>query len=150
MKITAVMFLLWITLFAGPAPIWASLGQTTASVAADQRQMSGELRSTIRSGYTMHEITSANGARVREYVSPSGVVFGVAWSGPFMPNLSQLLGSYFSEFQQATQSTPGRRRALAIDTGKLVVESTGHVRSFHGRAYVPGLLPQNISAEVVQ
>ena len=46
MKITAVMFLLWITLFAGPAPIWASLGQTTASVAADQRQMSGELRST--------------------------------------------------------------------------------------------------------
>jgi len=137
-------------MFALPTPSWASLGQTSASVVADQRRMSGELHSTIRTGYTMHEITSANGARVREYVSPSGVVFGVSWSGPFMPDLSQLLGSYFSEFQQAAQSSPGRRRALAIDTGKVVVESAGHMRSFHGRSYVPSLLPQNIPAEVVQ
>ena len=149
MKITGI-FLFLIMLFGLPAPTWASLGQTTASVIADLRHMSGELRSTIRAGYTMHEITSANGARVREYVSPNGVVFGVSWSGPFMPDLSQLLGSYFSEFQQAAQFSPGRRRALAIDTGKLVVESAGHMRSFHGRAYVPTLLPQNISAEVVQ
>src|ERR1700722_19006066 len=34
---------------------------------------------------------------VDEYVSPAGTVFAVAWHGPFVPDMQQILGSYFGQ-----------------------------------------------------
>ena len=131
------------------APAWASLGQSMDSVISDQQHMRGELRSAIRDGYTVHTISSPDGAVVKEYVSPNGVVFGISWQGPTLPSLTRLLGPYFSEFQQAASGST-RRRSLAIHTEHLIVESGGHMRAFHGRAYVPALVPGNLAATVVQ
>ena len=66
-----------------------------------------------------------------------------------MPNLSQLLGSYFPAFHEANQSTH-RRGPLSIHAGPLVVETGGHPRAFRVRAYVANLLPRGISEDVVQ
>ena len=52
--------------------------------------------------YKVHQLTTANGPTVREYVSPQGVVFGIAWQGRFMPNVNQLLGTYVTNLQTAT------------------------------------------------
>ncbi len=141
----------------GSAMAWASLGDYENSVALDQKVMHGEVRAILKQGYSVQEITAGEQTIVREYVAPSGLVFGIAWHGPTMPNLQQLLGSYFGELQQA-RNTPAisarlnvaRRGPLVMHSDKLIVESGGHMRSFHGRAFVPALLPQGISAEVVQ
>jgi hypothetical protein len=113
--------------------------------------MRGQVTRAAMQGYTVHQIDTPEGMQVREYVSPSGLVFGVAWQGPFMPNLPQLLGTNFAQFQQAAPTSPARRRrALAVRTGALVVESGGHMRGFHGRAYLSNILPAGISTAVVR
>ncbi len=121
-----------------------------SSLASDQQRLHGELRSSAREGFSLHEITAADGTVVRQYASPSGVIFGVSWSGPFVPDLSQLLGPYFQEYRQAAQSAVRRHGPLFVRTNRLVVEAGGHMRSFHGRAYVPGLVPATVSAEAVR
>jgi hypothetical protein len=134
----------------GAVPAWAVLGQYESSVSLDQQALRGELRQEARQGYKFHQITSPNGTVVREYVSPAGLVFGIAWQGPFMPNLQQLLGSYFTELQTARSGVRRRGGPLVVQTDKLVLVSGGHMRSYHGHAYVPSLLPSNVSAEVVR
>src|SRR5208282_5363457 len=88
----AARILLSSLLLALPFPAFAVLGDTAASVLNDQVRMKGTLRSVDNHTYVMHEITSSSGTVVREFVSPQGAVFGVAWEGQFPPDLQQLLG----------------------------------------------------------
>jgi Ni,Fe-hydrogenase III large subunit len=137
-------------LLLGAAPVWAVLGQSVRSVQSDQQYWRGTQIEVARQGYALHQISAANGTVVREYVSNEGTVFGVSWRGPTMPNLSQLLGPYFAEFQQASQSPHRRRGPLVVRTDRVVIESGGHLRAFHGRAYVPNLVPRDLTEAVVQ
>jgi len=146
MKIVTI-FLPWLL---SAAPAWAVLGQPASSVQSDQAYFRGTLAQVPHQGYELHQISAPDGTVVREYVSPEGTVFGVSWQGPVMPNLSQLLGSYVTDFQQASQSPHGRRGPLVVRTDRVVIESGGHMRAFHGRAYVPSLLPNNLTPAVVQ
>ena len=132
------------------APAWAALGQPAESVESDRRALQGQIRSSVLQGYTLHEITRADGTVVREFVSPAGIVFGVSWDGPALPNLSQLLGAYFAQFQQAARAGVRRRGPVSVHTKTLVIESGGHMRSFHGRAYLSSHLPDNMTQEVVK
>lgn len=143
----------WAVFFAlilGAAPARAVLGEYENSVASDQKVMRGEVRTMAGEGYALHQITAAHGAVVKEYVSPDGRVFGISWQGPTLPNLEQLLGSYFTEFQQASERQVRKRGPVVVRTDRVVIESGGHMRSFHGRAFVPSLMPKNLSAEVVR
>jgi hypothetical protein len=105
--------------------------------------------------YVMHEITSGAGNVVREFVSPAGVVFGVAWEGQFPPDLQQLLGPYYQQAQRAEQAAtpkqqPRRRGApVVIESPGLVLYETGHMRSFHGQAYIPQLVPQGVQVSEI-
>lgn len=137
-------------LLLGAAPAWAVLGEPVASVQSDQRFMKAQVREVAGEGYSLHEIKASEGTVVREYVSPEGMVFGVSWEGPSMPNLQQVLGSYYAEFQKAAQSPHRRRGPLVVQTDKVVIESGGHMRAFHGRAYVPSLVPNTLTQAVVQ
>jgi Protein of unknown function (DUF2844) len=148
---------LWILTFSFPA--LAALGGDVTSVATDSAQMKASVKITSTSGYTVHEIKSTTRTVVREYVSPEGRVFGVAWQGPFMPNLQQILGTYFQQFSVAVQEAKRTedskkqsfgRRPLSIREPGLVVENAGHMRAFAGRAYDPGLLPEGVSPETVR
>jgi hypothetical protein len=135
-------------------PAFAGLGEDASSVQADQSHMQAGLRTTQAQAYTVHEIQAPTGVLVREFVSPtSGKVFAVAWQGPWPPDMRQILASYFAEYQQAAQtqanSHPGRRPLLINQPG-LVVQSGGHMRSFAGRAYIPEMLPQGVSAEAIR
>jgi hypothetical protein len=136
--------------FLGATTTWAVLGRPAASVAADQRRLRGDLRSSAGAGFSVHEISAADGSVVREYVSPAGDVFGVAWQGPTQPNLVELLGDYFPAFQEATRSARHRRGPVAVRTDRLVVETGGHMRAFHGRAYLPDRLPGVVSQTAVR
>src|ERR1039458_8930888 len=78
-------------------PAWAALGGDIASVQSDQIHMQGSLRTTVTGSYTVHEIQSAAGTVVREYVSTSGKsagkVFAIGWQGPWPPDIRQVLGN---------------------------------------------------------
>lgn len=147
MKIFLAVF---VVLLLGSTPGWAVLGEYENSVNSDQQRMHAQLRQVARAGYTVKELSAEHGRVVREYVSSAGIVFGVAWQGPTMPDLRQLLGSYFGQVQQAAQSRKHFGGPLLINNKELVLVSGGHMRSFHGRAYAPSLVPANLSPEVVQ
>lgn len=136
--------------------MWAALGDPAASVLTDQAQWKGTLSSVDNSTYVMHEITMPSGAKIREFVSPAGLVFGVAWEGQFPPNFQQLLGPYYEQLQQAiaqqkaaeqSEQQPRRRRGpVMIETPGIVFSQSGHMRSFHGVAYIPQLVPPGVQA----
>jgi len=137
-------------LMAGSVPAWAALGDNVASVDSDAQVLGGKHVMVAKTGFNLHQIAMNDGSVVNEFVSPAGIVFGVSWSGHFIPNLHQLLGTYMTNLQEGQRTNVVRRRAVTIEGDNFVFSSMGHMRSFHGRAYVPGLIPANLTAEVVQ
>ena len=135
------------------APAFAALGGDATSVQADLVKIKGALRITSSARFTVHEITTSYGTVVREYVSPDGKVFGVAWQGPFLPELKQILGSYLKQYSagvaEQRANHPGHG-PLSVRQPGLVVETSGHMRAYYGRAFVPGLVPQGVDAGEVR
>jgi hypothetical protein len=140
-------------LFVFSHPSFAALGGDFASVQADQAHMKGTIRSSQAQAYTVHEIQSPSHILIREYVSPEGKVFGVAWNGQFRPDLRQIMGYYFDQYSQAVQAKKAAQHGhapVSISQPGLFVQMTGHMRAFSGRAYVPNMLPQGVRAEEVR
>jgi len=131
----------------------AVLGESVDSVTTDQKTLSAARGATtgVHSGYTVQEIVS-DATTIREYVSSSGIVFGIAWQGRTHPDLTPLLGSYNGEYQDALRKTPRQpgRRHLQVKTDRVVVEKWGHMRKLQGRAYVPALIPSGVSLDEIK
>jgi len=129
-----------------------ALGGSPDSVRVDQAHMKASLAATQTDRYTVNEIKTPAGTVVREYVS-AGRVFAVAWQGPFVPDMRQLLGTYFAQYSRGVsarrESTVGRR-FLDIQTPGLVVQTAGHMRAYFGRAYDPTLLPAGVGPHDVR
>lgn len=129
-----------------PISLWAALGGDVVSIQNDAVRMRGSIRSTMSAAYTVHEITDPSGTVVKEFISPQGKVFAVAWRGPIRPNLQELLGAHFDEFDREMKTRTYRVRGPAVvQTPSLVVQSAGHMRGFVGRAYLPDSLPQGVT-----
>jgi hypothetical protein len=156
MKITLYTFFfslgLSLAIFATVQQAQATLGESVDSITLDRKTLSAVRRAaTVRNGYTVHEIASGSTA-VREYVSPSGIVFGIAWNGLIHPDLTQLLGTYAGEYEEALQQTPrqpGRRR-LQVKTNRVIVEKWGHMRNLQGRAYAADLIPPGVKIDEIR
>jgi hypothetical protein len=135
-------------------PASAALGGNVSSVDVDRVQAQGALLRLVSSdAYTLHEFQTASGVTVREYVSPSGTVFGVTWQGPWLPDLQQLLGPYYGRFQQRAQQLQQSRKSrgpLTIQDDDLVIQTSGHQRAFSGRAYLPGSMPRGLNTQSIK
>jgi Protein of unknown function (DUF2844) len=134
----------------GAGPALAALGGALDSVQADRAHIKGALRVTPNSGFTVHEISTAFGTSVREYSGPGGTVFAVAWDGPVNPDFQHLFGSYYTQYLQAAAASHVSHRHLSIQLADLVIQNNGRMRAFAGRAWVPSLLPQNVSADDIR
>jgi hypothetical protein len=131
-----------------PLAASAALGGDAFSVQGDQIRLRASVKTTKADAYTVQEMTAPTGTVVREYVSPAGKVFAVAWRGPFLPDLHQILGASFESFTQAAHAQKGRRPGhgpVVVKQAGLVVVSAGHQRDFFGKAYLTDLLPQGVS-----
>lgn len=126
------------------------LGGKVASVAADQAHMKASVQVTQNARYQVHELKTDSGNVVREYVSPGGDVFGVAWTGHQVPDYSQLLGSYTEQLNKAAQARKNHRAPLQIDEPGFVFFAFGHMRFYSGRAYVPSLVPAGVLPKEIQ
>jgi hypothetical protein len=134
------------------AQCFGVLGGDISSVQQDGVRINAMARVTLKQNYTIHELRSPAGIVVREYASPSGKVFAVAWQGPALPDMKLLLGTYFEEFQKAAQAQNrrGGHGPLIIEEPDLVVQLGGHMRSFVGRAYLPTQIPSNVRNEEIR
>lgn len=130
----------------------ATLGGNADTIPSDRKALSAVHRATTsHDGYTVEEIVFENTA-VREYVSPAGIVFGIAWNGFIHPDLTYLLGSYSGEYSEALRKEPrthGRRQQRVV-TDNIVVEKWGHMRNLQGRAYAPGLVPSGVCIDEIK
>jgi len=132
-------------------PALAALGGDVSSVEADRAHMKAEITVTQAEAYAVHEMKAPGGTVVKEYVSSAGKVFAVSWHGPFYPDLQQILGTYFQQYQAGLQAQPKHygHHPLNLQQAGLVVQSGGHMRAYWGRAYVPEMLPQGVKADEI-
>jgi hypothetical protein len=131
----------------------AELGGNAAAVQPNSSQLHATMHAAVSNGYTVHEILSEGGLRVREYANPAGRIFAVSWEGPVLPDLPQLLGAYFPTFKQAAierRQAGVRGGPVAVAKDDLVVESGGRMRAYAGRAWVPSLLPPHITIDEIR
>jgi hypothetical protein len=126
----------------------AGLGDDAAGVAADAQTLRGVVHIQSLPLFDIHEISVDGGLRVREYVDRTGIVFAVTWLGPVQPDLQNLLQASFAEYNKARAALtqPGLRRSLRMASPDLVVETSGHLRAYSGRAYLPKRVPAGASA----
>ena len=129
-----------------PGSAWAALGGDMESVDGDQAAMNASEQITASSeSYTVYELRAATGTVVREYLSLDGKVFAVAWKGPLLPDLRQILGGYFKQYSESASNQRGDHGHLTVRRPDLVVESSGHMRAFFGRAYLPQAIPPDVA-----
>jgi hypothetical protein len=131
------------------APAQATLGGNVSSIGSDQVSMHAVAHvAASQSAYTVHLITLPSGTVVREYVAANGIVFGVAWEGPTLPDLRTTLGAAFDQYVAATATR--RATPLAVSNDNLVAFSGGHLRAFAGHAYLPQAVPAGVDVSVIQ
>jgi hypothetical protein len=129
----------------------AGLGEAVESVQRDHAALRGAaLAVTPTQAYDLHEITTAEGTRVREYVSRGGTVFAVTWSGPSLPSLKVVLGPHYEEYVAAATGHRGSHHVLSIATPALVLYIRKLPRGYTGSAHVPALLPPGTAAQDIR
>jgi hypothetical protein len=129
----------------------ATLGGDVASIAANAQHLGAapaarQVQKTPSGA--RHDLVLPSGVVVRQYVSPSGAVYAVSWSGPRIPDLRELLGARFADLAERKGTRHGGRHAMTMTGTDLVVQSSGHARSFSGRAWIPSLVPAGVKPEI--
>jgi len=143
----------WSVMLGFCLPAVAALGGDVSSVEADRAKMKAEISVKQADAYAVHEMKASAGTLVREYVSQEGRVFGVAWQGSFIPDMKQILGTYYQQYAAAAKAARAARRGrgpLNIQQPGLVFENSGHMHSYSGRAYDPGLLPSGVTPDAIR
>jgi Protein of unknown function (DUF2844) len=133
----------------------AGLGANAGSIESDAVAMQAKMSPAPTpvpeqtASYNVNTFVTGNGVTVREYSTPSGTVFGVAWQGRRPPDLSVLLGSYYAGYTAA--SAKGHRDLhRSVTTGPdSVVVMAGHMGHVVGHAYVPSLAPAGVDPKAV-
>lgn len=141
----------------GASPAAASVA-TVASVAsvasggitatAPRSLMSGALR--VRTS------VDAGNTTINEYATSDGRIVAYTWQGPTMPDLKALLGPYLDSYRagaverNGAVSGSGDLHASRRVRPDVIVESGGPMRSYIGRAWLPGALPPGVGISDLQ
>ncbi len=126
----------------------AALGGSAAGALADGQAVAPQhsLRASPNPQVTDTTVVTPAGVTVHEFSGADGVVFAIAWSGPQMPDLQQLLGSYFPAYDSWLQAHPPQsyRSPLRVRDPRVVAHAWGHMRAYAGSAYAPALVPAGV------
>ena len=135
------------------APLaWAGLGQPQSSIDTDGVRLHARRSLARAAQYNVHELKTADGSRVRQFVASNGRVFAVSWNTLYKPDLRALLGDAFPGYQGAARQAAQRggiQRQFRHQEGDLVLQSSGHLHVFAGYAYRRSLLPQGLSVQAL-
>jgi hypothetical protein len=138
-------------LFQGlPQTARAALGGPADTVESDRVSMKALTRPVPSGALRKQELQLPSGTVVTEYVGSNDLVYAVTWHGPTLPNLQLILGNYFANLKAAAQQPAVRRRLVRVNSPDIVIESSGKMRAFAGRAWVPTMLPSGVTAADIQ
>lgn len=127
----------------------ASLGGNAASIASDSTALGGTHTIERAAGWEVHVLRLPFGVVVREYLHGE-TVFAVAWSGRTLPNLRQLLGTYFEPYVESPRAHGAHHHRREVTTPDWVVQSVGHHGGFLGRAWLRNALPAGFDLETLR
>lgn len=130
----------------------ATLGEAADSIDRDRRALLAVKRAAVSHGRFSTQEIASDATTVREFITPAGVVFAVAWNGLVHPDLKVLLGSYDLEYRSALRRQPRKqgRRQTQVKSERVIVETWGHMRNLQGRAYLPALVPEGVSLHEIR
>jgi hypothetical protein len=100
--------------------------------------------------YTVSQSVDASGVTIREYALPANVVFAVTWHGPVRPDMSAVLGSYFTRFANSDDGHTRGIGPMIQRNSDFHIESAGHPGYLFGKAWLPRLVPANVRVEDLQ
>ncbi len=118
----------------------AALGGTIAAMPVSLLNGAVQKRTSVDAG----------GTAINGYASATGQIFACTWQGPTMPDLAARLGAYDVSCQTgaAVSRASGRDlHASRVAQPDVVVESGGQMRSYVGRAWLPGPLPVGVTPD---
>lgn len=121
------------------ASAWASLGEDGLRLDAVHRRQA-QMSTPSGVPFTQQQFELKSGTVVQAFRDRSGAVFALSWSGPFLPDMRELLGPHFTALSEQ-QRRPGPGGSLVVRNERVVVVSEGRLGAFHGRAWLPGQLP---------
>jgi hypothetical protein len=136
---SAVRFILVLSLWL-PYSAYAVLGDVPSS--GEVQQSTSQV-----SKVSLKYVEWTEGSQtIREYLGTDGKVFAVTWGGPKNPNLTQLLGNYYQEYQTALDSPTNihPRRGLATNSANLDVHRFGHMGALHGVVVLKDKIPATL------
>lgn len=107
------------------------------------RQWQVQRTSPAGTPYTEQVAEQANGTRVTAWRTAAGQIVAVRWSGPFLPDLQAVLGRHFNLLARQAAGR-GTGAVLQVRDEVAVVESTGRLGQFSGRAWLPAQLPTGL------
>lgn len=124
----------------------ARLGGTGPEIAAEAGALHARTETLQFADYSIRTLT-AEGLVVRQYLDSTGGIFAVAWNSVAAPDLQMLLGAYFPRYTAmlAGLEHPGLQRSLRMADAGFVVESSGHLRAYTGRAWLTAGVPSTVS-----
>ncbi|HXD39679.1 MAG TPA: DUF2844 domain-containing protein [Ramlibacter sp.] len=120
---------------------WAGLGSSPANLGPRMLSAQNQSGSTGLETYTQVEKKLESGTVVHEYVDAGGTVFAVSWSGPYLPDLKEILGTHFDTMVAHAGNARRGGRHLVVNQPGLVIVSRGHMGAFDGHAWLPAKLP---------
>ncbi|AOK18969.1 hypothetical protein WT26_23630 [Burkholderia cepacia] len=105
--------------------------------------------------YTVKQTNLVGGTALREYLDSDGIVFAVAWNGPFTPNLAELFGPYMAKYQKgladlqaAWEANPRSRPrggVVIVRLDDFVSSQSGRFGYYMGGAWLPDYLPVGVN-----
>ena len=145
------LYAVWAAVLAGalsaPGTCRAELGGTALPASAAGAAIVHSQKSGV---FQVRTTTDEGGTRINEYSTPAGQIFAYTWQGPTMPDLKTLLGGFYDSWRDGAASAQASGSALhatRIARPDVIVESGGQMRSYVGRAWLPGALPAGVSAD---
>lgn len=130
---------------------YAGLGATVSTTQKHVLATRAVKLSTATSSYTRNDQTLEGGVTIHEYQDASGYIFAVSWSGPYHPDLKDLLGDYFDVMKTETDKNPrANRTRLSVKRSDVQISIGGHMGAFHGKAWIPAKLPSGFTPDDIQ
>lgn len=131
----------------------AELGNAPLQPDLQQKQQANAVKKLLFTSnaaalYSVSVVEFQSGVQLTEYMDQTGRVFALKWSGPIAPDMSVLLGTYFSVYKDELDKSRalhlGGKRNVAVSANDLVTASSGHLRDWRGYAYAPSLVPAGV------
>lgn len=132
----------------------AVLGEDLASVQADALRLGAARRTSAGPLMQVQTLTMPDGGTVRQFATPQGRVFAVAWNTRHKPRLDALLGTHFAAYAEGGRRQQAQRAGVAhaarFAQGDLVVESSAHLTAHRGLAYLKSQWPAGLSLDALR